>query len=235
MNSLAYDTPGRAMAAITQALEDHFQYLSHLGVNGFDCRQDTLELMKQWGKKKQVAPESLEAIKQKVSQCTQCGFSATRTRVVFGNGSPKARLVFVGDWPGIPEDREGEPFLEEAGDLLTKIIGAIKLTRESVYLTNVVKCRPSDGHILSPGEVKACLGFLKRQICAINPEFICTLGTFAAQSLLGTNLPVSKLRGRFYDFLGIKLMATYHPVLLLQEPGKKRDVWEDMKRLMAAF
>ncbi len=232
--------PGRssysqAISTIAQEFGDYFRYLSDLGCNGFACEQESTEIIKSWGKKRVIPPETLETIQKDLNNCTQCGLSGTRSRTVFGKGNPEARLVFVGDWPGPLEETKGEPFLGEAGQLLTKIIEAINQTRESVYLMNIVKCPPPDGKTPQHSEVKACHTFLKRQIRVINPDFICTLGPFASQALLDTQLPVSKLRGRFHNFMGIKLMATYHPALLLKEPEKKRAVWEDMKSLMAVF
>lgn len=225
----------KEMAAFVREFENYFRYLSELGCTGFSCEDETIGLIKSWGRPKKPVPDTLASIQKDIEKCTACDFSATRNRTVFGKGKPDARLVFVGDWPGFPEDREGAPFLGEAGDLLTKILAAINQSRDSVYLMNILKCRPSEGVVPHYSKVKPCLRFLARQIRVIKPEYICTLGSFAAQALLDTDLPVSKLRGRFHDFMGIKLMATYHPTLLLKDPAKKRDVWEDMKRLMAVM
>ncbi len=140
--------------------------------------------------------------------------------------------MFIGEGPGFEEDRAGLPFVGPAGDLLTKIINAIKMKRDDVYIANVVKCRPPENRNPMPIEVEKCLPFLLRQIKAIKPEFICALGKFAAQALLETDTPISRLRGRFYDFNGIRLIPTYHPAYLLRHNEKKREVWEDMKLLM---
>jgi DNA polymerase len=152
--------------------------------------------------------------------------------IVFGAGNPKARLVFVGEGPGREEDRQGEPFVGAAGELLTRIIQAIKMTREEVYIGNIVKCRPPGNRNPLPEEIETCLPFLKRQLAVIQPDFIVALGKVAAQTLLETEVPISRLRGRFHLFEGIRLMPTYHPAYLLRNPAKKRDVWEDMKLLM---
>jgi DNA polymerase len=140
--------------------------------------------------------------------------------------------MFVGEAPGFDEDQQGVPFVGKAGQLLTKIIQAINLTRDQVYICNVIKCRPPGNRDPEADEILACVPFLNRQIASIQPEFICALGTFAAQTLLKTTLPISKLRGRFHDYNGIRLLPTFHPSYLLRSPDKKREVWEDMKLLM---
>jgi DNA polymerase len=151
---------------------------------------------------------------------------------VFGVGNPRAKLVFVGEGPGFDEDRQGEPFVGAAGQLLTKIIEAMTLTREQVYICNIIKCRPPGNRDPEHDEINTCSPYLVRQLKTIAPDFIVALGSFAARTLLETSLPISKLRGRFYNYEGIQLMPTYHPAFLLRNPDKKRDVWEDMKKLM---
>ncbi len=141
----------------------------------------------------------------------------------------------MGEGPGYDEDQTGEPFAGEAGQLLTKIIEAMKLTREEVYICNIIKCRPPGNRDPEPDEIKACSPFLKRQLGAIKPDFVCTLGTFAAQSLLGTEKPISELRGQFYDYMGMKVMPTFHPEYLLRYPKKKREVWGDMQKIMKSL
>lgn len=141
----------------------------------------------------------------------------------------------MGEAPGYEEDLKGEPFIGPAGRLLTKIIHAIAMTREAVYILNVIKCRPPQNRNPLPDEIEACSSFMTKQIRSIAPEFICTLGKFAAQTLLQTDQPISRLRGRFYDYQGIQLMPTFHPSYLLHNPGKKREVWQDMQKLMAAM
>jgi DNA polymerase len=141
----------------------------------------------------------------------------------------------VGEGPGFEEDRQGKPFVGAAGQLLTRIIEAIKLSRSQVYSCNIIKCRPPENRNPKPDEIKRCSPFLERQIAAIQPDFICALGTFAAQRLLQTTTPISRLRGRFHQYRGIKVLPTYHPAYLLRNPDKKRDVWEDMKMLMKEY
>jgi DNA polymerase len=176
--------------------------------------------------------DSLESIVTDMGECQRCKLSTTRTHIVFGEGSPSARLMFVGEAPGFDEDRQGMPFVGKAGQLLTRIIQAINLTREQVYICNVIKCRPPGNRNPEPDEIQSCSPFLNRQIASIEPEFICALGTFAAQTLLKTTQPISRLRGQLYDYNGIRLLPTFHPSYLLRSPDKKREVWEDMKLLM---
>jgi DNA polymerase len=141
-------------------------------------------------------------------------------------------LVFIGEGPGADEDRCGQPFVGAAGQLLTKIIAAMKLDRKAVYICNIVKCRPPKNRNPEPDEISQCLPFLKRQLAAINPRVICVLGSVAARTLLNTQTPISRLRGRFHDFMGIPVMPTFHPAFLLRNPEKKRDVWDDVQQIM---
>jgi DNA polymerase len=143
--------------------------------------------------------------------------------------------MFIGEGPGQDEDRAGEPFVGAAGQLLNRIIEAIKLSRANVYIANVVKCRPPGNRLPEPEEISTCSPFLRRQIAAIRPLFICTLGSCAAQTLLNSSEAVSRLRGRFFDYEGIRVLPTFHPAYLLRNPEKKREVWEDMKLLMKAY
>ncbi len=165
-------------------------------------------------------------------KCQRCGLAYGRKNIVFGEGSPDAGLVFVGEGPGYEEDKEGNPFVGPAGQLLTKIIESINFTRESVYICYVVKCRPLNNRNPLPEDIEACFPFLRQQIKVIQPKFICAVGTFAAQTLLKTDKSISMLRGKFYDYNGIKVLPTFHPAYLLYHPNKKRYVWEDMKILM---
>jgi len=179
------------------------------------------------------ALDSLEIVEREVAACTACEeLASTRTQTVFGVGNPRARLCFLGEAPGADEDRQGEPFVGRAGQLLTKIIEACTLTRQDVYILNVLKCRPPGNRNPLPHEVTNCRGFLDRQLSLIRPEYICCLGTIAAQTLLETDTPISRMRGKFFDYRGIPVMCTYHPAYLLRNPAAKKDVWEDMKVLM---
>ncbi len=222
-------------AAAIEEINNYLWFLAEAGCRGFDCSKESLETVKRWGSSEAFLPETLEEIRIDLGNCRRCKLSKSRGNIVFGSGNPRARLVFVGEGPGYEEDKKGEPFVGAAGQLLTKIIQSINLTREKVYICNIIKCRPPGNRNPLPEEIKACLPFLKRQIAAIKPDFICALGTFAAQALLDTEEPISKLKGRFHDYMGIKVLPTYHPAYLLRNPGKKRDVWEDMKMLMKEY
>jgi len=180
-----------------------------------------------------IVRQELEIVEREVAACTACEeLASTRTQTVFGVGNPQARLCFLGEAPGADEDRQGEPFVGRAGQLLTKIIEACTLTRQDVYILNVLKCRPPGNRNPLPNEVSNCRGFLDRQLSLIRPEYICCLGTIAAQTLLETDTPISRMRGKFFDYRGIPVMCTYHPAYLLRNPAAKKDVWEDMKVLM---
>ncbi len=219
---------------VLDVLKGTLEQMARWGCRGFDCSEKALEMLKSWDRP--PAPpkpeaEGLGRIRDDLGECHRCGLSAKRTHIVFGEGDPNARLVFVGEGPGFEEDRSGRPFVGPAGQLLTKIIGAIKLSRDQVYICNVIKCRPPGNRNPATEEIAACRVFLERQIASIKPEAICTLGTFAAQTLLNTQQPISKLRGRFHTYNGIRLMPTYHPAYLLRNPDQKRAVWEDMKKI----
>jgi DNA polymerase len=217
---------------IVAEIDNTLKYMEGLGCRGFDCSAKSLDTLKKWGSDVTIADETLESIRTDIGNCKRCTLCQKRTNIVFGAGDPKARLVFVGEGPGYEEDKSGEPFVGAAGKLLTKIIEAINLTREKVYICNIIKCRPPGNRNPMPDEIKTCFPFLKRQLLVIKPDFICALGTFAAQTLLETKQPISRLRGHFHDYMGIKVMPTYHPAYLLRNANKKREVWEDMKVLM---
>ena len=178
--------------------------------------------------------DALRAIRDEIGDCTRCKLHTQgRTQVVFGVGNPSADLMFVGEAPGGDEDIQGIPFVGRAGQLLTKIIEAIELSRDQVYIANVIKCRPPGNRNPDPDEVETCEPFLFQQIDSNKPKVIVALGTFAAKALLKTQDPISRLRGRVYDYRGAKLVPTFHPAFLLRSPDRKRDVWEDMKKVRA--
>jgi DNA polymerase len=159
--------------------------------------------------------------------------AASRTQTVFGAGDPHARLVFLGEAPGADEDRQGEPFVGRAGQLLNDMITkGMKLRREDVYILNVLKCRPPDNRTPTPDEAANCREYLDAQLAVIAPQFLCCLGAVAAQNLLGSTASISRLRGRIHDYRGAKVVCTYHPAYLLRNPAAKRDAWEDLKLLM---
>lgn len=176
---------------------------------------------------------TLAELAAEAHRCVRCPLSVTRTNVVFGVGNPNADLMFVGEAPGHDEDLKGEPFVGRAGQLLTKIIEAMGFTRDQVYIANVLKCRPPENRDPLPTEIEKCEPFLLRQVELVKPKVIVALGRHAVKVLLHTDERVSRLRGRFHDFRGIPVMPTYHPAFLLRNPESKREVWEDMKLVMA--
>lgn len=178
-------------------------------------------------------PAALAELSGEVSGCTRCQvLASTRTQTVFGVGNPSARLCFMGEAPGADEDAQGEPFVGRAGQLLNKIIEACTLRREDVYILNTIKCRPPQNRNPLPDEVANCREYLNRQLEIIRPEFICCLGAVAAQALLNTDLSIGRMRKRFFDYRGARVLCTYHPAYLLRNPAAKKDVWEDMQLLM---
>ena len=228
---------------MSREIADHLKYYEEIGVTGVSRdakwrrRTDapsTLEAPEA-PQAHQAPAETLEAIKLDIgADCRRCKLcSLGRSQIVFGVGSPRARLMFVGEAPGEDEDRKGEPFVGRAGQLLTKIIEAIGMTRDQVYIANVIKCRPPGNRNPEPDEVASCEPFLFRQIDVIQPKVIVPLGKFAAQSLLKTMDPITRLRGRQFDYRGAVLVPTFHPAYLLRNPSAKREVWEDMKKVRA--
>ncbi|MBD3231211.1 uracil-DNA glycosylase [Candidatus Dependentiae bacterium] len=178
--------------------------------------------------------EKLEKIKIKYEKCQNCPLANLgRIQVVFGQGNPNAKLMFVGEGPGRDEDLKGVPFIGRAGKLLTKIIQAMKFTRQEVYISNVVKCRPPNNRLPTPEESQTCKNLiLFNEIKIIKPKIICTLGACATQALLGDEFKISKSRGNFYEFHGILIIPTFHPAYLLRNPNAKKDVWKDMKKII---
>jgi uracil-DNA glycosylase family 4 len=231
-----------------EQLEAHLEFFGELGVDG--VRRDaewrsrasdraaaveTIDAAQPQPSALLSSPgETLVAIRQDLGECTRCKLHGLgRRQIVFGVGNPAADLMFVGEGPGADEDVQGEPFVGRAGQLLTKIIEAIGLRREDVYIANVIKCRPPGNRNPEPDEVEQCEPFLFRQIDTIKPKVIVALGKFAAQSLLRTTDPITRLRGREYKHRDAILIPTYHPAYLLRTPSAKREVWEDMKRVRA--
>ena len=182
-----------------------------------------------------VADDTLLKIRADLGDCTRCKLHRTRTTLVFGDGNPKAELVFVGEGPGRDEDEQGLPFVGRAGKLLTQMIEAMGLQRKEVYICNVVKCRPPENRTPEKDEVETCSPFLLRQLDAIAPKVIVCLGTVAVQTLLETNRGITHFRGQWIDFRGRKLLATYHPAYLLRNPSAKGEVWKDLQKVMAVL
>ncbi len=208
---------------IVTQLKGHLRYQKELGIKTLLSQQEAKNHL------------TLNEIRREMGDCERCRLHEGRNHLVFGEGNPHALLVFVGEAPGRNEDLQGKPFIGRAGELLTRIIEAIDLTREEVYITNILKCRPPNNRNPKPDEIKICLPFLLKQLEAIRPRVICALGTFAAQTLLGTENKISALRGRFHDYQGAKLMPTYHPAFLLRNPHFKKAVWDDMKMIREEY
>ena len=236
---------------MSRELADHLQYYAEIGVTGisrdpkwrtrisadgarpisapFDSHDSASEVTLAQG----TAVDSLDVIKTDIGDdCRRCKLCTLgRSRIVFGVGNDRARLMFVGEAPGVEDDKRGEPCVGKAGPLLTQIIEAIGLSRDQVYIANVIKCRPPGNRNPEPDEVAACEPFLFRQIDAIEPKVIVPLGKFAAQCLLKTAEPITRLRGRTFEYRGATLIPTFHPAYLLRNPSAKREVWEDMKKV----
>jgi len=179
--------------------------------------------------------KNLAELNSKIDDCTKCRLAKGRTKFVFGVGNPKAKLMFIGEAPGRDEDLQGEPFVGRAGQLLDKILAAINFKREEVYIANMVKCRPPENRAPETDEMDTCHPYLLKQIELIKPQIICCLGRISGQYLLQTKEALGRLRGKIYDYNGIKLMVTYHPAALLRYPEYKKDTWEDMKLLRKEY
>jgi uracil-DNA glycosylase family 4 len=208
---------------LIEDVRDYVAYQKSLGAEFFPGAPDT------------IPHPTLTEVRRELGECKRCKLHLMRRHIVFGEGNEKAQLVFIGEAPGEDEDRQGRPFVGKAGQLLTRIINAIGLRREGVYITNIIKCRPPNNRNPQHAEIVTCEPFLEKQLEIIQPKIICALGTFAAQTLLKTEEKISQLRGRFYVYRGIKVMPTYHPAFLLRNPHKKREAWEDMKKIHGEY
>jgi uracil-DNA glycosylase family 4 len=206
-------------------LKSYLEYLKGMGISSLFTSERPSE------KVFQSETSTLEKVRKELGDCKRCKLHQTRRTIVFGEGNEKSSLMFIGEGPGYDEDVQGRPFVGRAGQLLTKIIQSINLPREEVYITNIIKCRPPQNRNPEPDEIQSCHPFLMKQIRVIQPKIICALGTFSAQTLLKTDTKITALRGKFYDLEGIKVMPTYHPAFLLRNPERKREVWEDMKKI----
>jgi uracil-DNA glycosylase len=225
----------RNVKEIVEDVKSYLEYLKEMGIGGLPVEPEQQKPVSKsrspFQSRIQSKGDTLEEIRSALGECRRCKLHQTRKTIVFGDGNSKAKLMFIGEGPGFDEDVQGRPFVGRAGQLLTKIIESIKLKREDVYIANIIKCRPPQNRNPQPDEIEACHGFVLAQIEAIKPKVICALGTFAAQTLLQTDAKISSLRGRFHDVKGIKVMPTYHPAFLLRNPERKKDVWEDMKKI----
>jgi len=173
--------------------------------------------------------------RQAICECKRCPLGETRTKLVYGVGSPEADLMFIGEAPGADEDRLGEPFVGRAGQLLDKILAAMELSRDEIYIANILKCRPPGNRDPLPEEMDKCFEYLREQVRLIRPKLICAMGRIAAQALLNTTTPLGKLRRNWHNYEGVPMMVTYHPAALLRFQKYKRDTWEDMQMLLAKY
>ena len=210
---------------VVRDLKSYLEYLKGMGITSVPVSENIPETV--------IRSEilTLAEVRKELGDCKRCKLHRTRRTIVFGEGNEKAALMFIGEGPGYDEDVQGRPFVGKAGQLLTKIIESIHLPREEVYIANIVKCRPPQNRNPEPDEIQCCNPFLMKQIRVIRPKIICALGTFSAQTLLKTDTKISALRGKIFDLEGIKVIPTYHPAFLLRNPERKREVWEDMKKI----
>ncbi len=223
-------------------LTEHLRFFEEIGVTGVSrdpaWRARQMEARSGPAPAPSAAPvasgEALQLIRADLGDCTRCKLHTLgRRQIVFGVGNPDADLMFIGEAPGRDEDIQGIPFVGRAGQLLTKMIEAIGLTRNDVYIANVIKCRPPENRNPEPDEVASCEPFLFRQIDSIAPKVVVALGAVAVKALLKSDAPISRLRGRVIDYRGAKLVPTFHPAFLLRSPDKKREAWDDLKKVRA--
>ncbi|NIO05834.1 MAG: uracil-DNA glycosylase [Proteobacteria bacterium] len=210
------DVRGELLALI-EHLRSYVLYQEALGLEAFP--------------RSTLSPQTLTVVREELGDCHRCRLSGTRKNIVFGEGNQNARLVFVGEGPGHEEDLQGRPFVGKAGQLLDRIIVAIRMKRDEVYITNVVKCRPPNNRVPWPDEIACCYPFLEKQLRVIRPKIICALGSAAAQTLLHTEAGITSVRGTFHSWQGIPVMPTFHPAYLLRNPEKKKQAWGDMKAI----
>jgi uracil-DNA glycosylase len=214
------DTP---TGVVSRSIRSHLEYLRELGIEYIPKREGRADTT--------IGPPTLEAIRKEMGDCRRCKLWEGRRNLVFGEGNTDAALMFVGEGPGADEDAQGRPFVGRAGQLLTRIIEAIDMKRADVYIANIVKSRPPNNRAPEPDEVVACIPFLRKQIAAIAPQIIVTLGSVATNNLLSASFSITKVRGEFRQMGTILVMPTFHPSYLLRNPAAKREVWEDMKKV----
>jgi DNA polymerase len=219
--------PAGGLAGVARDLAEHLRFHQAMGTRELPLRQTHL-----------TGPTvALERLQAEIDGCTRCKLSQGRTTIVFGSGDPGTRLVLIGEGPGQEEDRQGKPFVGKAGQLLTKMLESVGITRDEVYICNIVKCRPPGNRNPEPDEIAACAPFLQGQLGAIRPGVICALGTFAAQHILRTKEPISRLRGQLHAWGGAVVVPTFHPAFLLRNPGPsyKRLAWDDLKLIRREY
>ena len=229
------DDPRDELRDLTRDLRRHLEGMQVMGAYALLGEPEAAAAVVETAAPGPTAPAAgrpLAVVREEVGECTRCKLHSTRTRLVFGVGADETPLMFVGEAPGAEEDRRGEPFVGAAGQLLDKMIAAMGWTRETVYIANVLMCRPPGNRDPQPDEVSQCLPFLHKKIEVIRPRIIVALGKPATHALLTTTAPISALRGRFHELRGIKVMPTFHPAFLLRQPDRKRDAWSDLKQVI---
>lgn len=234
------DYPRRELTELVAGLGDWLAYQELLGLTALPGKMMTPEEILEMATGEASSPPSLssltlEEVRAELGDCQRCKLSRTRTQIVFGAVNPHARLVFVGEAPGQEEDQQGVPFVGAAGQLLDRLLAKLGLSRQELYITNIVKCRPPGNRDPEADEIAACLPFLKKQLQAIHPQIICTLGRIAAQTLLETAAPLNQLRGHWQTWQDIRVMPIYHPSYLLRFPAERKKTWEDMQKVMALY
>jgi DNA polymerase len=214
---------------ILESLKTQFEYRKSCGINYFQKPEEQKSGLSEDNQ------SLLDKVVEEMGDCKRCKLHPMRKNIVFGVGNSNARLMFVGEAPDADEDEQGMPFVGKAGQLLTKIIEAIDLKRSDVYIANILKCRPPSNRNPEEDEIKTCIPFLEKQLKIIAPEIVCTLGNIATRAILDMDMGITKLRGRFHERSGLKVMPTYHPSYLLRDPSKKRETWEDMKKVKKEY
>lgn len=223
----------RSFIEITQGFSAHLKFLSELGVPGVDCSAKTLEILNGWGDDQAETIRSAPGKVNPFIKCQACSMSKSNRQMVCGEGASPAKIAIVGGAASMDDEIKRKPYTGRSGDLLDKMLGAMNLTRGQVYITRAVKCCPPDGRKPALTDIKACRSYLLKELAQVRPPLILAFGEIAAMSLLETSMPLSRLRGRFHDFQGMRVMPTYSPERLLEDPGVRRDIWEDLKQVMA--
>jgi DNA polymerase len=220
------------MSALTTKLQNYLEFIANIGFKGVDCSEQTLETLKSWGQHPLKGNESLTDIGNELKQCRKCRLAAEGRAGIMGEGPPGARLMFVGGWPEPGDEASGRPYSGKAGELLGRIIQAMNLNREDVYITHALKCRPPQNTQPKAKDIEICCRFVQREIMAVKPAMIFALGEAAARAMLEDDSPWERLRGRFHDYNNIPVMPTCSPEYLLAQPSAKREAWDDIKRVL---
>ena len=221
--------------SITSRLQNYLEFLSDLGFKGFDCSGKTLETLKSWGQDPFSRYETLHDIKKELRECRKCRMAESGNQAIMGAGKPGARLMFVGGWPEAEDGVSGRPYSGKAGELLTRIIKAMNLSHDEVYISYALKCRPAETVEPAEADVRVCCRYVLQEIDIVKPDIICTLGEIAASALLSSQVPWGERRGRFQSYKDTPVMPTFSPEHLLDNPSAKRETWDDIKQILSAL